>query len=85
MVKRPVRPTPAHEYLPCTYCYGYYHAGTVQQHMTDCKDGQSKKPNTLNQCRALIAPYLIKDNDELEHDLEVCLGGLSETSKLPGK
>lgn len=51
--------------------------------MKQCNKGAEKK-NTLSQCRALIATYLVKNDDELEMDLDACIGGLSETTKLPG-
>lgn len=57
--------------------------------MTDCnKEHDVKKhgKNTLNQCRALLTPYLTYySSDEIEEDMEELLSGLSETSKYPGK
>ena len=39
---------------------------------------------TVNQCRALVTPYLIEDSD-IKRDVDECLGGLSESTKYPGR
>lgn len=83
MVKRPPHSTAAHHYLPCSYCYGFYHFSNINQHMRRCNTSNPKRNNSLSQCRAMMTPYIMSD-DKIESDLDTCLGGLSETAKYPG-
>ena len=82
VVRRPSTPTAAHHFLPCNSCFGFYHTKYLPSH--DCiGDNGKKESHSAKDGRLLISHVLQSDRDQ--EDLDIVLGGLSDTKKYPGK
>lgn len=82
VVKRPIKPQPGYKYIPCSYCYGFFHKKTLTKHARKCYFNESHQNNSaVASGLVLLGPSSIPADDAWLHTL---LNGMKETHANTG-
>lgn len=84
VVRRPLSAVPAHHFLPCEFCMGFYNRDTIYQHHLKCClrpiNGTQFK-NAIVSGMSLLTPFLPGSSQEL---MEEVIAGMKETKAHSG-